>query len=306
MKKSAFLLFFSFLLVFSLELKAQSATGYAFLRTLVGARPSAMGGAFVGIQGDIHNIFYNPAGLTPILKKQGTASYLNHILDFQSGFLAYVHPFSEGTGAVALNFYDFGSFDGRDENNLPTGDFSANGLVFSAGYSRAVVKNLSVGATGKFIRFHIGDFTETALALDAGIIFSLPDQKLNIGAGVFNLGTTTSAFIETKDDLPVSLQIGASKVLEHLPVMVSAALVKFEDESLEYRFGGEITVTEQLLVRLGYNSVGQDQKVDTDKDKFSGVSFGLGFKLNTFNIDYSLTSFGEVGSLNRVTLVGRF
>lgn len=306
MKKLSFLVFLALLFVHVFELRAQTATGYDFLRTLVGARPSAMGGAFVSVKGDIHNIYYNPAGLATVSKKQGTASYLNHILDFQSGFLAYAQPISSGTGAVALNFYDFGNFDGRDDNNQPTGEFGASGLVLSVGYSREVARNFSLGASGKFIRFHIDEFTETALALDAGVIFSIPDKAFNIGASVRNLGATTSAFIDTKDDLPSSLEFGVSKGLEHLPVMISGALVKYQEESLEFRLGGEITLTEQLFARLGYNSVGQDQKVDTNKDKFAGVSFGLGFKVNTFNIDYSLTSFGEVGSLNRVTLVGRF
>jgi len=265
-----------------------------------------MGGAFVAIAGDIHSVFYNPAGMSFIRERQGTLSYLNHLLDFQSGFLGYAHPLSKGTFGAAINFYDFGQFDGRDVNNEPTGDFGATGFVFSSGYSRQVVKNVSVGATGKYIRFQIDDFTQTAVALDAGVMIYLPSQRATVGASVLNLGTTTSAFINSKDDLPVSLQFGASKTLEHLPLLISASLVKFQDDNLDFRVGGEMTLTEQLVVRLGYDSMGQDLKVNSNKDRFAGVSFGLGFKLNKFNVDYSLSSFGEVGSLNRVTLVGRF
>lgn len=306
MKRFSPVVFFAVLLLFPLPIQAQSAVGYDFLRTFVGARPSAMAGTFIAIPGDIHSIAYNPAGLAAIQKRQATVSYLNHLLDFQSGFLAYAQPLSNGTAAIALNFFDFGQFEGKDENNQDTGEFGSTSLAFSLGYSKAVIKNLSIGGSTKFIRFQIDNFTATALAVDAGLIYSLPDKGLNIGVGVFNLGTTTSAFIETKDDLPLNFQIGASKILEHLPVMLSGALVKYKEESLDFRFGGEITLTEQLFIRLGYNSVGQDQKVDTNKDRFAGVSFGLGFKVNTFNIDYSLSSFGEVGSLNRFTLIGRF
>lgn len=285
---------------------SQSAVGYDFLRTDIGARPSAMGGAFVAVRGDIHSINYNPAGLSALHERQGTVSYLNHLLDFQSGFLGYVQPIRKGTGAVAINFYDFGTFEGRDENDLETGDFGANGLVLSAGYSEEVLQNFSVGLTGKYIRFQIDNFNASAVAADLGAIYSLPQQALSFGFGIFNLGTTTSAFIDTKDDLPMNLQLGFTKNLEHLPVMVSGALVKFNDENLDFRIGGEISVSEKLLLRLGYNSVGQDQNVDTDKDKFAGVSFGFGVKLNKINLDYSLSSFGEVGSLNRLSVIGRF
>ena len=286
--------------------RSQNSVGYDFLRTFVGARPSAMAGAFISVQGDIHSLAYNPAGLATLDSKQGTASYLNHLLDFQSGFLAYAQPFAQGTAAIGLHFFDYGQFERKDENNLGSGEFGANSFALSTAYSKTVLKNLSVGGAAKFIRFQIDDLTETALALDIGLIFSIPDYAVNIGLGIFNFGTTTSAFIDTKDDLPLNFQVGASKTLEHLPVLVNASLVKFKDESLDFRLGGEISLTEQLFVRLGYNSVGQDQKVRTGKDRLAGVSMGFGFKVNKFNIDYSLSSFGEVGSLNRVSLIGQF
>lgn len=284
---------------------AQTVVGYDFLRTTVGARPSAMGGAFVAVPGDIHNVAYNPAGIASLVERSGTFSYLNHLLDFQSGFLAYAQPFSGGTAAASLNFIDFGSFDGRDEQDNSTGEFGANGLVLAATYGRPVMKNLTLGGSAKYIRFQIDNFTQSAVALDAGAIYSISSRGFNIGATVFNLGTTTSAFIETEDELPLNVQLGFSKVLQHLPVMISAAVVKFKDDDIDFRFGGEIRLTEQLAARLGYNSVGQDQKVDTSRDKFAGVSIGLGFKINRFDVDYSFSSFGEVGALNRFTLVGR-
>jgi hypothetical protein len=282
--------------------------GFDFLRTLVGARPSAMAGAFIAIPGDIHNIVYNPAGLAAINKRQGTLTYLNHLLDFQSGFLAYAHPVSKGALAIGLHFFDFGQFEGKDENNLDTGEFGANSIALSLGYSRIVFKNLSIGGSAKYIRFQIDKLTESALAADFGVMYSIPSEGLNIGLGIFNLGTTTSAFFQDgiKDKLPLNLQLGASKRLEHLPLLLSGALVKFVEESLDFRIGGEFSLTEELVLRLGYNSVGQDQKVDTDKDRLAGVSLGLGFKVNAFNLDYSFSSFGQVGSLNRISLTGRF
>ena len=287
---------------------AQSAVGFDFLRTLVGAKPAAMGGAFVAMPGDIHNIFYNPAGLSHLDKRQATVSYLNHLLDFQNGFLAYAQPLYHGTFAAAVNFFDYGNFEGKDINNQDTGSFNSNSLVLSTSYAQELtyVKNLSVGGSAKFVRFQIDNLSSTALAFDFGVMYEIQDQRVSFGAGVFNVGTTTSAFIDTKDDLPLNFQFGAAKQLEHLPLLVSGSVLKYKDDSVDFRIGGEFTLSEQLFLRLGYNSVGQDQKVGADKDKFAGVSFGLGFKLNTFNFDYSFSSFGEVGSLNRITLVGRF
>jgi hypothetical protein len=280
-------------------------SGFDFLRTSVGARPSSMADAFVAMPGDIHNLVYNPAGLATLNKRQATLTYLNHLLDFQSGFLAYVQPIRGGGFGLALHFFDYGQFEGKDESNQDTGDFGASGLSFSATYAREVVEHLSIGASGKFIRFQIEELSSSAFAGDVGLIYSFPAQAVNVGLGVFNVGTT-SAFIDTKEDLPTNLQLGASKQLAHLPLLVSGALVKFIDESIDFRLGGEFQLSEQLFLRFGYNSVGQDQKVNTSKDRLAGVSLGLGFAVSTFNFDYSFSSFGEVGSLNRITLVGQF
>lgn len=308
-------------------LQAQNAVGFDFLRTFVGARPAAMAGAFVAMPGDIHNLAYNPAGLTELEpKRHGTATYLNHLLDFQSGFLAYAQPFQQGTIAAGVHFFDYGQLEGKDESGNATGDFGANSVAFSVGYARrffdsGALQNLLLGGAAKFIRFQIDNFTSTALALDLGMIYMIPSQQLTIGLAVFNWGTTTSAFIETKDDLPLNYQIGISKKLAHLPLTYSISLAKFSDDDfdvhvggiddiqingIDLRLGGEFILTEQLFLRLGYSTVGQDQKVDTGKDRLAGVSLGLGFKANSINVDYSFSSFGEVGSLNRVTLIGRF
>lgn len=296
----------TFLLFFVTDVRPQSAVGYDFLRTFVGARPSAMAGAFVAIPGDIHNIYYNPGGLAALEKRQGTLSYLNHLLDFQSGFLAFAQPKFDGTIGFGLHYFDYGQFEGKDTANNSTGTFGANSWSLALGYSQYVLKNLSVGASAKVILFKIAEFSETALAADLGAVYHVPEYQLHLGLAVLNVGQTTSAFIETKDDLPTSVQLGVAKKLEHLPLELSGAVVKFVEEDFNFRLGGEFTLSDQLFLRLGYNSVGRDQRVDTSKDQIAGLSVGLGFKVNKFDIDYAFSSFGEVGSLNRLTLTGRF
>src|SRR3990172_8495738 len=159
----------------------KGAVGYDFLRTQVGARPSSMGGAFIAVPGDVYNVIYNPAGLSALSQRQGALTYLNHLLDFQSGFLGYAQPVWHGVAAAAFNFYDFGNFDGKNENNEDTGEFGANGLVFSIAYAQDIIKNLSLGGNAKYIRFQIDNFTETAIAVDAGLLFAIPRHALNIG-----------------------------------------------------------------------------------------------------------------------------
>jgi hypothetical protein len=50
---------------------------FNFLKLGVGARPSALGGAFVAVGGDVNSMYYNPAGLVKIMESQMTVMY-NH------------------------------------------------------------------------------------------------------------------------------------------------------------------------------------------------------------------------------------
>ena len=66
--------------------------GFQFLRTQVGARPSGMAGAFLAIPNDVHSLYYNPAGIATFTKRTGSFSYLDHLLDLNSGFIGIVQP----------------------------------------------------------------------------------------------------------------------------------------------------------------------------------------------------------------------
>ena len=98
------------LVLFSISVQTADASenaGYHFLRTHVGARPSALAGAFTAISGDIYSMYYNPAGLATIEKRVASATYLNHVLDFQSGFLGYAHNLKKhGILAFGINYLE--------------------------------------------------------------------------------------------------------------------------------------------------------------------------------------------------------
>ncbi|KPJ63809.1 hypothetical protein AMJ44_13960, partial [candidate division WOR-1 bacterium DG_54_3] len=72
-------------------------TAYSFLKIDVSARSTAMGGAFVGLSDDESALYFNPAGLIQIEQRSFFTTYNNYLTDIQSGFLGYVHPYSENT-----------------------------------------------------------------------------------------------------------------------------------------------------------------------------------------------------------------
>ena len=286
---------------------SQSSIGYAFLRTPVGARPSAMAGSFVALTGDAHSIYYNPAGVAGIDSRTATFGYLNHVLDIQSLFGAYVLPRSKGTLGFAVQYTSYGEFKRMNEFGQEDGTFGASNMVAYLSYSQRRGKNFMLGANVKYIRSELEVFSSDAVAVDLGFIYQSPFfGNLDFGGGIFNAGGVINAFDVTKEELPLNLQIGASKRLQHLPLRYSLSLIKYLDDNFVLRAGGELNLATGLFLRLGYDSIGSDQKVGTDSDRFAGLSLGLGLEHQRYKIDYGISSFGEVGSLNRFSVGMKF
>lgn len=308
-KRYTYHLIIFFTVIFSFTaLSGAEMTGFNFLRTNVGARPSAIAGAFVSINGDINSVYYNPAGISGLNSRVVSASYLNHVLDIQSGIISYGQPVKDiGVVGVGINYMDYGSFDRTNKNGEKLGTFSASSLVLSSSLARELISGLKGGLTLKYIRSVIDDYSAQAVAFDVGLIYH-PNftEGLDIGIAALHIGQATSAFIDTKEDLPTKLVAGFSKQLAHLPLMFNANVYKYVDNDVEFLVGGEFTLAEGLFLRFGYNSIGADQQVGGSYDSIAGFSAGLGFSRNDYMIDYSFSSLGQVGGLNRISFSAAF
>lgn len=306
MKKFSFL-WFIIVFAFSNVLHAGTASGtagYQFLRTYPGARPAAMAGAFISMPGDIHAIYYNPAGLAALSRRIVTASYLNYVLDFNSGFVAYSQKFRNlGQFAVAVNYMNYGEFDETNNQGEKQGTFNAGSFYITSSFAKNLTDRLAVGASAKFIHSNIANYSSSGLAVDGGMIYKAPFlDGMNIGLGVFNLGAAVSAFIDEKDPLPLNFVLGISKRLAHLPLEYSVSVNKYIDDDIQINVGGEFTLAEGIFLRLGYNSLGINQKIGGSGDQFAGVSLGLGMNWrDRYQFDYGFSSYGAIGYLNRLS-----
>ncbi len=299
--------FILFLLFTSFTVRAAGTSGFQFLKTQTGARAAGMAGAFLAVHGDVSNLYYNPAGIASITQKQGSFTYTNELLDFNSGFIGYVHPNTgPGNAGVSLLYKDYGTFDETDINNQKIGQFGSNSFALSGSYATEIMKNLYAGASLKYLYMGIHEYSATGLAVDGGLLYRIPSQMLTFAFGVNHLGTMLSSFVDEKFPLPIQIRAGLSKRLAHLPLLLGFNVYKYNDEDWNWALGGEFTLTDNLYLRWGYDSFGSDLGVESAKDTFAGAAVGLGFEWRTFRLDYAFSNLGELGSLNRFTLSSSF
>lgn len=290
-------------------------TVYEFLRLDRSARIAALGGNSVSLTSDVASFFQNPAILDSSTHKQASFSFQKHILDINSGFIAYGREW-QGIGqfGAGLSVVSYGSFEETDEVGNVTGAFSAGDFALQTALSREVQNfgfgTLRAGVALKFIFSNIQNFRSTALALDAGLLLSVPAEALHIGIALLNLGTQLSSFDGRSESLPLDLRLSISKKLEGLPLELTVGFIRLTDpsENLLARFrnftiGGEFTITDALRLRIGYSNLQRQDLNLTGALGLAGLSAGVGIAIEQFRFDYAFSSWGVLGGLHQLTVV---
>jgi hypothetical protein len=284
-------------------------SGFEFLRTDFSPRSSAMAGGFLALRGDVNGVFQNPAMLAYTQEQQFCFNYSNYLMDIKGGQAAYTRRWNgHGQVSTTILYLNYGSFDETDEFATPTGrTFTANDFALAISYADDLESQFTYGVTLKYIHSKIDSYTSSAFGLDAGLAYEAPFSKdLFFGIALLNVGRAASAYVNTKENLPVSLKFGFSKKLAHLPLVYNFSFndLNVEENSMldrlaKFSLGGEFTLSRIFRLRLGYDNQ-QHQDLETPGAKFSGVSLGFGLFWSTYRFDYAFSSFGDLGAIHRI------
>ena len=312
MKKTVAVVTSALILVLSISVTAWGinskvgTTAYGFLKIDVGARSTAMGGAFVGLSDDETALFFNPAGLVQIKTRRFFTTYNNYITDIQSGFLGYVHPYSEDTRlGISICYFNYGSFDKTDGDGNNLGTFGASDFALALSVAKTVRSQLNLGVTGKLIYEKLENFSSDALAFDVGVLYLLRDGRTRIGAAGQNIGVQLRGATEShKDPLPTSVKVGLSHRMRELPLTVAMDAAKPVDNDVFFSLGGEFTALKPLYLRLGWSSFGKNYKTDSDKDNLAGFAAGFGVTWKVYHFDYAFSSYADLGGVHKISVSG--
>ena len=300
---------------------------YPFLKIGTGAKSQALGGAFVGLSDDESALYYNPAGLTakaesyeiyddllekptddPV-KNKFTATYINYLLDFQYGFIGYTRELDERSIAgISVSYQNYGTFNRLDIDGDKIGTFGASDIAIGMTYSKRLKPKFSAGATGKFIYETIDTYSSNGLALDLGIMYLIDeDGSTRFGMALTNLGAQISGLTEThKDPLPTKIAMGLSHKLRGLPFLFSTEAGKPFDNDFYFALGAELVSLKPFFVRIGWSSTGKDYRTGDDSDTMAGFAGGFGYTYDKYTIDYSYSSFVDLGTVHRISLGAGF
>jgi hypothetical protein len=306
---------FLYTIIFHVTVLASSGlAGFEFLRVDYSARTSALAGALIAMQGDVNFIFHNPAGMAYTEDRQFCFNYNNYLLDLKSGFVGYSQRMGKlGQVSAAIAYFNYGDFEETSLYAEKTGRiYGASDLAIIFSQSNFLQDQFAYGISVKYIHSRIDIWSADAVAFDFGVIYQATfSRDLFFGFSLLNVGKSLSAFIKTKENLPLNLRIGLAKKLEHLPLVLNLSINELnvtEETVLErlkkFSIGGEFTLSEVLRLRLGYNhELNRSLKTDVGA-RFGGLGVGFGVLWKLYRFDFAYNSFNQLGSTFRFGISG--
>lgn len=260
--------------------------GFAFLKTPVNARASAMGGAFTALANDASATYWNPANLTQSNSNSIVLTHNLWLLDITHNF-ASVHLF-RGTHNIAFSFnvISIPGIEIRDYSASadPIGKSSVYNLYFSTSYATELSNNWSIGAQLKYYYEKMYLVSASGLGIDLGVFKKDIIRNLNWGFSIQNLGKM-GKLLNTDTKLPVLIRSGVGYILPwkitENNLIAAADMVYILNDAFLLNLGMEANLINQLAIRLGY-------VVGSDSYNFTT---GFGLTLNRYELSYAYVPF---------------
>lgn len=278
--------------------------GAPFLKIGIGAKASAMGGAFCAIADDISAVYWNSAGLVQLTKPEISTMYNDWFQGIGHGFLGFGFPTSlKKAIGISVIYLNTGKIPGYEEGivgspPVSSGNFSARDTAFTFSYATVLTESISVGMNIKGITQKIENEEVSAFALDLGQLYQTPIEGLILATVIQNIGSRIKYALEG-DKLPLTLKFGSAYRLQGQPLSIACDLTKSIDNDWKINLGVEVWLKNLIALRGGFNS-------QVFKDFGTGVSCGFGTTIKHYQIDYAFVPYDELGNTHRFSITFRF
>ena len=312
---------------------------YQFLNLVTSPRQAALGGKTITIyDDDVNQVHFNPATINSEMDNHLALNYGSYFKEVSYGTASYAYTYDRHlqTFQAGVNYVNYGSFDGYDENGQSTASFSGSEIALSLGYAYTIPNTtLHIGTSAKLISSTLESYHSFGGAIDVGLLFIDEKNDVNWGFVIRNIGTQFTTYSEVREKLPLEIIFGVSQELENVPIRWHFSLenlqqwniafsnpaqtqvsingnetnkkVSFLNNALRHTiFGVELFPKRAFNLRLGYNFRRAEELRILEQRNFSGVSVGFGLKLNKLKFNYSYSRYTLAGNTSLFGLTINF
>ncbi len=262
-----------------------------FLKIVVGERPCGMGEAFSSVSDNVNAIYWNPAGLSQISKVEFSLMHMQYVMtEFRINYLGLAIPIKKGVigidGRLLTNEDTY-----RDENGNAGGKFANYNGVGTIAYSLPITQNYYTGISLKYFYEQYENEKQDNILFDIGGMYrkNIGNNLLRLGLVAQNLGFNNFAN---------NFKFGLSYQFSFGPLLATDIDIPIKG-NVKYAFGIEYGVLNRLSLRTGYRFI--ENAIPS-----SGFTFGFGFSILKYGIDYSYIPYADLGITHRFSVSGKF
>jgi len=301
--------------------RAGTSSG-TFLRIGVGARAVGLGETFVAVANDPSAVYWNPAGLASLQRREFAASHVEWPADVSYEHVTLVVPWHKLGGSVALQVGVLATEMMETTELQPFGTgrtFTYSDFLVGAAYARRWTDKLLVGVGAKYLSEDLGSQVGGpklhAVLYDMGSIFYLGLGSVRIATSLSNFGSAlkpsgqwtspVSGEVREYDGFDPPLMFRYGVAFEPIESQHQRLTTAFEvnqpaDNEQLVKAGVEWSWNRTFALRSGYN-------FRADELKFSaGAGFAGRMRDLRGSVDYAFTDGGYLGAIHRMTLGVQF
>lgn len=257
-----------------------------FLNSASGARALAMGTAQAASAEGPAALYWNPALLGEPARDMVSAGYANLFEGAGVSDAGISHSFASPFGVgLSVAHYSITGAEERDALNNVTGSFGDRRTAVLGGAGYQYSRNLYFGVGGRFITQSMAGESESAMAADAGALFSY--DRYRVGLALQNFVAGSLARSGGSDPLPVTARLGLGvHVFESL--LVCADVVHRNPGNTTLVAGAEFRPVAMLALRGGYNG--------------DFPTLGVGVSASSLELNYAVLKQEIFGFSHRISL----
>ncbi|AWI26680.1 type IX secretion system protein PorQ [Flavobacterium pallidum] len=297
---------------------------YQFLSLITSPRQSALGGKILTLYDyDVNQAFFNPATINPAMDNRLSMNYGSLFGEVTYGTAAYAYTYDRHVQTFhgGINYVNYGTFQGTDENGNRTADFTGSEIALSFGYAYNIpYSDFYVGANAKLISSTLETYNSFGAAADLGALYIDEDNDVNWAFVIRNIGTQITTYAGTREKLPLEVMFGVSQEMENVPIRWHVTLENLQQWQIAFSnparaegsidggstpekisifnnalrhviLGAELFPKKGFNLRVGYNFRRAEELRLLEQRNFSGISVGFGLKINKLKFDYSYSRY---------------
>jgi tetratricopeptide (TPR) repeat protein len=250
-----------------------------------------MGGAYAAVADHADGVFWNPAGLSLLERRQLNLMHVSLYEETSYDFAAAAWPILDfGTVGIAGVRLGSNDIEFRDKYG-PLGKHDYSTGQYWVSYGRGIYRSLYGGINFKLVNESLGNLSATTASVDFGLLCRFWDV-IAVGVNYQDAVSGKLKLLSVEEEIPSNIKTGLAIHWRNekgkYGITAAGDIDMTENQPIRMHLGCELMAIEHLFARVGY-----------DREY---MTFGFGVRYKLAAVDYAYKDNEILGGSHRLSL----